>query len=85
MAYIGILSVQNDSKTKSYAIYQGPKHKNYKITVGPNSLAGFWVQDTYGNTYFRAKPVGGGANLDMTIPSNNNRTKIIWVLPANKI
>jgi hypothetical protein len=80
--FIGTLSVQNDAKTKTYAIYQGPKHKNYKISVGPQSLAGFPVNDRYGNTYFRAIPVGGGANKDLVISSTNKR-KIIWVLPDN--
>jgi hypothetical protein len=79
--FFGTLSIQNDSN-KTYAIYQGPKHKNFKISVGPESLAGFSVSDGTGNTYFRAKPVGGGADKDLVIPRTNKR-KIIWVLPVN--
>ena len=80
---IGTLQIQNDSKTKSYAIYQGPKHKNFRVTVGPESVAAIWVQDSYGRTFFRAKPQGGGANKDLIIASNCNKSKIIWVLPNN--
>lgn len=85
MALVGTLVIQNDSATKSYAIYQGPEHKKHRVTVGPKSVAGISVQDTYGRTFFRAKPVGGGTSLDVIIPSNNTKMKLIWVLPANAI
>jgi len=79
MALLGTLTVQNTTN-KTLRIYQGPKHKNFRGFVGPKSVAGFSVNDSHGNTYFRAKPTDAGASIDLVIPSSPVRTRLIWTI-----
>jgi hypothetical protein len=81
MGLVGELQVVNKT-SKILKIYQGPKHKNYRGWVGPNSWAGFAVNDPHGNTYFRATPTresGGGSSYDLVIPGK--RTRYRWDIP----
>lgn len=80
MALVGELQIENKTN-KILEIYQGPKHKNYRGWVGPKSWAGFAVNDSHGNTYFRATPSrssGGGASYDLTI--GGTRTYYKWTI-----
>jgi hypothetical protein len=66
MALVGTLGIENKT-TKIFKIYQGPKHTRYRGYIGPNSSAGYDVNDRKGNTYFQARPQGGGKPHDLTI------------------
>jgi hypothetical protein len=76
MALIGRLNIKNNT-TKIYDIFQGPRHKVFRGLVGPNSFVGFAVNDPTGNTYFRAVPKNGGANIDKIITGTT--TQMTWI------
>jgi hypothetical protein len=76
---IGTLNIKNTTN-KVFNIFQGPKHKTYRGLIGPNSFAGWAVNDTTGKTYFRAVPHDGGGPIDFSIPADNNHTQVTWVI-----